>query len=178
FCLILSLLLFRLWRPKISMSVARTVTAINEKSFVTENTVLYTILGSIIFVYSLWAIAPEVQFDALNYHLAVPAKYLQSGRITEVRFFHAYFARSIELFLTVCLAIGGPATAKMWIFFMSICAALGVYALGGCAFHTRVGLWSAALFVTTPLVGWLFSTAYNDNIVALIITSSFIALVR
>jgi 4-amino-4-deoxy-L-arabinose transferase-like glycosyltransferase len=171
FLLIVSAGSFKLWKPNISISFRGSGLA-------TENVLVYTIMGSVAFVYLLWAVAPEIQYDALNYHLAVPATYLQNGRIVEIRFFHAYFARLIELFLTACLAVGGPATAKMWVFFISICGAMGVYALGYSTVDTRVGLWAAALFITTPLVGWLFGTAYTDNIVTLFVTSSFIALVR
>jgi 4-amino-4-deoxy-L-arabinose transferase-like glycosyltransferase len=159
------------WKPRIPISVRGA-------SFETGNALVYAIMGSAAFVYLLWAVAPEIQYDALNYHLAVPATYLQNGRITEIPFFHAYFARLIEWFFTACLAIGGPATAKMVTFFASVCGAMAVYVLGYCTFEKNVGLWAAALFMTTPLVGWLFGTAYTDSIVTLFVTSSFIALVR
>ncbi len=140
--------------------------------------ILFTLMALVAVVYLLWAVAPEVQYDALNYHLHVPAKYLQNARITELPYLHAYLARWVELFFAACLAVGGAATAKMWVFFMSLIAAAGAYALGSRAADRRVGLWAAALFLTTPLIGWLFGTAYIDNILALFVTSSFVALVR
>jgi len=140
--------------------------------------VLCTLMASVAVVYLLWGVAPEVQFDALNYHLHVPAKYLQNARIVELPYLHAYLARWVELFFAACLAVGGVATAKMWIFFMSLIAAAGAYALSCRVSDRRVGLWAAALFLTTPLIGWLSGTAYIDNILALFVTSSFIALVR
>ena len=143
-----------------------------------ESRLIYAITGSMFFVYLLWAIAPEIQYDALNYHLSVPARYLQIARIVEMPFYHAYLARLMELFLTACLAVGGSATAKVWVFVISIAATVAVYALGRRSFDSRVGIWAAALFATTPLVGWLSGTGYIDNILALIVTSSFIALVR
>ena len=178
FVLSLSALTLWIWRRQIFALQFQTLTAIKKQLFMAEYTVVYAVIAAIAFFYSLWAIAPEIQYDALNYHLAVPAKYLQSSRIVELPYYHAYFARLIELFLTVCLAIGGPATAKLWVFLMSICAVGAVYALGCRTFERRVGLWAAAFFAMTPLVGWLSSTTYLENILALTVTSSFIALVR
>src|SRR5207237_6240941 len=76
--------------------------------------ILFTLMASVATVYLLWAVAPEVQYDALNYHLNVPAKYLQSARIIELPYLHAYLARWVELFFAACLAGGGAATATMW----------------------------------------------------------------
>ncbi len=161
------------WRRNISLKFRTAVTA-----RVAEDNLVYSLMSATGLVYLLWAVAPEIQFDALNYHLAVPAKYLEHSAIVDLRFFHAYFARTIELFLAACLALGGPAAAKIWIFLMSAAAVAGVYALGRCSFDQRVGLWAAALFMTTPVVGWLFGTAYIDNVMALFVTASFIALVK
>jgi 4-amino-4-deoxy-L-arabinose transferase-like glycosyltransferase len=170
-CLILSFFVLWLYRRRIPIFASRQYSE-------TETAVVCSVLASIVLAYSLWAIAPEISYDALNYHLAVPAKYLQSARIVDVPFFHAYFARWIELFFTACLAVGGPATAKFWVFLIGLCTTAAVYELGRSAFNDRVGLWAAALFLTTPLVGWLFSTADVENVLALFVTSSFIALVR
>ncbi len=170
FLLVLSGWSVRFWRWHIPMFGRPRMSA--------GEAVLCTLMASVAVVYLVWAVAPEVQYDALNYHLHLPAKYLQNARIIELPYLHAYLARWVELFFAACLAVGGAATAKMWVFFMSLIAAAGAYALGCRAADRRVGLWAAALFLTTPLIGWLFGTAYIDNILALFVTSSFIALMR
>ena len=143
-----------------------------------DTRLLCALMGALGLVYLVWAIAPEIQFDALNYHLAVPEKYLENSRVVDLHFFHAYFARFVEFFFAACLALGGAATVKIWIFLMSCTAVWAVYALGECSFERRVGFWAAALFMATPIVGWLFGTAYIDNVIALFVTASFVALVR
>jgi hypothetical protein len=170
FLVVLSGWSVRFWRRHISM--------FGRPRMSDGEAVLCTLMASVAVVYLFWAVAPEVQFDALNYHLHVPAKYLQNARIIELPYLHAYLARWVELFFVACLAIGGAATTKMWVFFVSLIVAAGAYALGCRALDRRVGLWAAALFMTTPLIGWLFGTAYIDNILALFVTSSFVALVR
>ena len=126
----------------------------------------------------IWAAAPEVQYDPLNYHLAVPKAWLAQSGIFEIQFLQAYLTRLTELILSICLGAGGPEAAKAWVFLISICSALGVFALGKALFNTRVGMWAAALYVTTPLVAWESGTADVDNIVALFIVASFLALIR
>jgi len=126
----------------------------------------------------MWTLAPEVEFDALNYHLAVPKAFLQHSRIIELPFLQYYLARLVELFLTVCLVVEASATAKLWVFLMSVCAVLSVFALGRRFFDARIGVWAAALFATTPLVGWLSGTVYIDNIIAMTIAASFIAFIH
>jgi hypothetical protein len=126
----------------------------------------------------VWAVAPEVQFDALTYHLAVPKLYLQHSGIFEVPFYQAYFARLIEMVFAACLAVCGPEAAKLWVFLMSLSCVIALFALAKDSFNARVGVWACALFVTTPLVSWLSGTAYTDNIIALFAAASLLAVVR
>jgi 4-amino-4-deoxy-L-arabinose transferase-like glycosyltransferase len=125
-----------------------------------------------------WAIAPEVQYDPLNYHLAIPKAWMERSGIFEIQFLQAYLARLIEMIFSICLAVGGPETAKAWVFLVHMCSAVGVFALGKVLFNVRIGVWAATLYVTTPLVAWGSGTAYIDNVVALFVVASFLALVR
>lgn len=159
-------------------TMLRKYFATEPKEILRESGVLAAVIGSYALANFTWAIAPEIQFDGLNYHLAIPKAYLQHGGVFEIEFFHAYFVRSVEMFLTFCIALGGSQTAKLWIFLMGLCSGICVFALGKALFGTRVGYWAAALFLTTPLVGWLSGTAYIDNILTLLVTSAFFAIVQ
>src|SRR5262249_51066841 len=58
------------------------------------------------------AVVPEIQFDAINYHLAVSQIYLRShGFVDLPYFFHSYFYRFMEMLLTFALALHGAAAA-------------------------------------------------------------------
>ncbi len=111
----------------------------------------------------VWALAPEIQFDALNYHLSVPKLYVAAQGVTDLSYFgHASHTRLIEMLFLWPLALGDATTPKLLVFALSLLVVAEVYALGRRVFGRRVGLWAAALFYTTPLVGWLATTAYND----------------
>jgi 4-amino-4-deoxy-L-arabinose transferase-like glycosyltransferase len=125
-----------------------------------------------------WAVAPEIQFDALNYHLAIPKTYLAAGSIVDVRFLHAYLSRLVEFSFAVGLSLGGPAAVKLFVYALGLIAAVATYALGKTMFDARVGIWAAAFFYTTPLVAWLTGTAYIDNIVALFCTAGLLTFAK
>jgi 4-amino-4-deoxy-L-arabinose transferase-like glycosyltransferase len=144
-----------------------------------ERGVVLLLLGSVALVNLAWALAPEIQYDALNYQLAVPAVYAGQHRLVDLPvFWHSYFAHMVNMLFALAFALTGPAVAKLLVFSTGILAALATYGLGRSLWNERVGLWSAAIFYTVPLVGWLSSTAYVDLPVALFFLTSLAALLR
>src|SRR5205085_3112016 len=130
-----------------------------------ERGVLFVLLG-VVFLFNLaWALAPEIMYDGLSYHLAVPKAYLEAGGL--VKLTYGYNARLVETLFTVALALHGQIVAKLLVLATSVVAAIGVYGLGSRLFSPRVGLWAAALFYSTPTVSWLSSNTYTDLPVAL-----------
>jgi 4-amino-4-deoxy-L-arabinose transferase-like glycosyltransferase len=125
-----------------------------------------------------WAVAPEVQFDALNYHLAVPEAYLRAGAIVDLRFLHAYLSKAMELLFAAGLALGGAPAVKLFVYGLGLFAAVATYALGKALFNPRVGMWAAAIFYTAPAVGWLTGTVYIDNLIALLCTAVLLVFVK
>ena len=144
-----------------------------------ERGVLLVTLGFVASLNFAWALAPEIQYDALNYQLAVPAAWVAAHRLVDLPlFWHSYFAHLVNMIFAIALALHVPAAAKLLIFATGAVAAGATYALGRAVFSERVGLWAAALFYTTPLVGWLAGTAYVDLPVAVFLTASLLALLR
>ena len=130
------------------------------------------LIAPVIFLNLVWAVAPEIQFDANNYHLAVSKIYLRNhGFIDLPYFFHSYFYHFVEMLFTFGLALRGAAAAKLLSFAFSLIAAAAVFSLGRLVFDERTGIWAAAFFYTTPLTRWLSGTAYIDHAVAIHISS-------
>jgi hypothetical protein len=142
----------------------------------TDERVLLPALGILFLLALAWALAPEIQFDALNYHLAVPAIQLREGGLrAHPEFWHSYLAHLVEALLAFPLAFGGPIAAKLVVPAAAGLAGLATYALGRRAYGRRAGLWAAALFSTTPLAAWLASTAYVDDAAAMFLTAALVA---
>ena len=141
-----------------------------------ETALLLILMSVLAFLNLIWAAAPEIEYNALNYHLAVPRLYLEHHRVLELPFFQAYHVRNLEMLFTWIMALGGAEAVKFAVFALSLAAAAASYALGSLVFSKRAGLWAAALFYTTPLVGWESSTVYIDTIIALFVACAFIAI--
>jgi len=141
--------------------------------------VLKVIAGLAFLLNLCWAVAPEIEFDALNYHLAVPRIYLQQGAVLEQpNFFHSYFAHLIEMIFVPCLALGGQSAVKLLILGAGTLCAMGVFVLGRMVFDRRVGLWAAVLFYTTPVTMFLSGAVNTDLVTALFLTVMAIAFLR
>jgi hypothetical protein len=154
----------------------RFKTLLRRSPYSRELRVPLLLTAPVIFLNFVWAIAPEIQFDALNYHLSVSQIYLRNHGFIDLQyFFHSYFYHLIEMIFTIALAFQGAPAVKLVSFGFSLIAALGVFSLGKQIFDDRVGAWAAAFFYTTPVVSWLSGTAYIDNAVAMLLTATAIA---
>ena len=111
----------------------------------------------------LWAIAPEIQFDATSAHLAIPDIYLRSGGLLNLPYFwHSYFAHLLDWTFGLCMALGGPLVAKLLVLNLGVIAAGAIFVIGRRLFTAEVGAWSALIFYSTPLVIWSSGTTYLD----------------
>jgi len=82
----------------------------------------------------IWAVAPEIEYDALNYHLAVPRFYLEAGCLIDLPyFFHSYFAHLPDMFFGLCIALGGGPAAKLANFAAGVASMGAVNSLGQAA---------------------------------------------
>jgi hypothetical protein len=63
----------------------------------------------------LCALAPPTYYDSLVYHLALPAKYLQEGRVAFVAFNqYAHFPQNMEMVFGWFLALGDDVSAQLF----------------------------------------------------------------
>lgn len=70
--------------------------------------------------------APEIFYDALNYHLGLQGQYLLAGEIRWVpTFVHSAFPAYLDVLFGLCMGLGGPAVAKFFnliLFLLGWCA--------------------------------------------------------
>jgi hypothetical protein len=109
------------------------------------------------------ALAPEVEYDALWYHLGFPRAWLERGTLIDFpNEFVSLYPMTWELLYGVALSMGGPLAAKLLHFATMILTAGVVYRLAR-RWTPSASAWLAvALFVTVPTVLWEASTAYLD----------------
>ena len=125
------------------------------------------------------ALAPEVEYDALWYHLWLPKLWIAAGRPVDLpNDFVALYPLTFELVFGAGLASGGAIAAKLLHWCCLPLLALAVFTF------TRRNLphaspWlAAAIVVSTPTVLWEATTAYVDLALALYVTLGLYALLR
>jgi hypothetical protein len=108
-------------------------------------------------------LAPEVFYDSLHYHLAVPNLYLLSHRIyNEPNFAYASFAMNVQMFWGFGLTVGNEITAKLLHGSMALLLILTFVAFEKRYLSPGAALLGGLLFVSMPMVGLNATTAGID----------------
>ncbi len=145
---------------------------------VRERRALLALGGYVLLLNLGWAVAPEVQFDALNYHLPVAAAYAQAGGLVDLLYTHSYLSGLMETFYSMALVFGVEGAAKMIPFSLALIAAGCVYALTDRIAGRRAAAWAALLFYAIPLIMSASSTTDVDLAVSGFIATLAIGLMR
>jgi 4-amino-4-deoxy-L-arabinose transferase-like glycosyltransferase len=125
------------------------------------------------------ALAPEVEYDALWYHLWLPKLWLEQGGLVDLVHEYITLYPSVwDLAFAGGLATGGPVAAKLLHFVCFPLVLLLVHRLVRTLFPD-VSPWPAVgLTATIPLVLWEATTAYVDLALALHAGVVLLALIR
>jgi hypothetical protein len=136
----------------------------SDKGFVSA---LLSIILISVLINFIGAVAPDIQYDALNYHLMVPRIYIENHKMIELpHILQSYFAKSIEMLYTLGLILSGQITAKMFSFAFGILGMVAIITFSTRFFSFEAGIVAAALFYVCPIVAWFSTTTYIDLAVA------------
>ena len=110
------------------------------------------------------ALAPEVEYDALWYHLALPRRYLDAGSLRGPATASTCLTIrcALELLFGYGLAIADQVAAKLVNFGVGVLLALATYRLGLQVASRRAALLAAAILAMTPTVLWEATTTYVE----------------
>ncbi|MHB9155286.1 MAG: hypothetical protein ACYC5N_06275, partial [Endomicrobiales bacterium] len=108
------------------------------------------------------ALAPPTQFDSLAYHLALPARYLSSGRMFAGDTLFFSFPQGLEMLFQLALKIDGDILANLvgWSFLPL--GGLALYAFSRRYWGSRTGLFAALFWLFTPETLFLATGTYVD----------------
>ncbi len=111
----------------------------------------------------LGALLPEIEYDALWYHLAFPVQYLAAGRLLDLPCNHmSPTPQHVELLYTYGLLFGDSRGPKLIHWGFGLLAGAWAAWLTARWVGQRWAVPAAALFLTAPTVLWEMTTAYND----------------
>ena len=122
-----------------------------------------SLLGALIAMSSVSAIAPEVGYDALTYHLAASKIFAEQHRIVEIpEMTPSYWPANGVALYTFALLLSGPKLAKLFNFGFGLLLAAAIYVIAKRYLSGEVAIRAALIFFSLPLVFWESGTAYND----------------
>ncbi len=125
-----------------------------------------------------WALGPEVFYDSLVYHLAIPDYYLAQGRVVGMPFnYFSNFPLGSEMIALLALATGGEQLAMLVNWSYAVLAALLLFFCGRRLMMGRAASLIAALvFYNIPIVAVFSWQVSADNALALYLVLALAAL--
>ncbi len=111
------------------------------------------------------ALGPELAFDALWYHLAIPKIWLDSERIFYIPgglLYYSSMPKLAEMIYIAGLAIGLETAVKIIHFVFGILTVSVIYILTKRIFNKITAIAAAAIFYANPVIAWESTTAYVD----------------
>jgi hypothetical protein len=116
----------------------------------------------------LTALAPEVEYDALWYHLELPRRWLTAGRpVDDLTEYISLYPLTWNLIYGGALALDGAPAAKLLHWTAYLASGVVAASIAERALAVRSRPLAAAVFLTAPTVLWEATTAYVDLAVAL-----------
>ena len=152
----------------------------NRKAF--GNTASFLLCTTIIVFFSaefILNLTPPISRDALIHHLAIPKLWLKHGGFYEISWAeYAYYPMNINLLYAVCLYFKNDIAPKFIHLAFGIGIGLLIYLYLKPKFSRNWGLLGVVIFITTPVVVWLSTSAYIDLGMTFFTTGSVLAFIK
>ncbi len=148
-----------------------------DEAGVPEAPALLAMGGYIMLLNLVWAVAPEVQFDALNYHLHLAAAWARAGGAVDVLYTTSYLAGLVETIYALTMVLSAQ-TPKMISFGLGLAVAFAVFAITDRIAGRRAAMWACLLFYSIPLIIWMSSTTDVELALAAFIVTLAMSLIR
>ena len=134
--------------------------------------------GALLFAL-LGAMLPEIQYDAVWYHLNFPRRYLESGFLVDFPCDHmSPTPQHVELLYGYGLVFGDARAAKLIHLGFGVLAGLWAALMAARLAGPRWAPVAAGLFLTAPTVTWEMTTAYNELPLAFVATGAVAVLLE
>ena len=124
-------------------------------------------------------LTPPISRDALIHHLAIPKLWLKHGGIYEIPWAnYAYYPMNIDLLYALCLYFKNDMAPKFIHMAFGMGTGLLIYFYLKLKYSRNWGLLGMIIFISTPIVIWLSTTAYVDLGMTFFTTGSVLAFIR
>jgi hypothetical protein len=144
-----------------------------------EYAVAFAAIAILAGAFILVALAPELRYDALQYHLELPKRYISAGRITfQHDILQAAFPQAWGMLYGYGLLLSGTEQVpKLFAFAAGVCALAAAYSAGRRLFGKPAGFFAVLVVVTTSMFAEYWSNAMADIPFMLFLALGALALV-
>ena len=147
-----------------------------------ENTATFFLCLSIITLLGmeiLLNLTPPISRDALIHHLAVPKLWMKHGGIYEIPWAnYAYYPMNIDVLYALCLYFKNDMAPKFIHLAFGLGTGLIIYLYLTPKYGRNWGLLGMVIFISTPIVIWLSTTAYVDLGMTFFTTGSVMSFIK
>lgn len=127
------------------------------------NSVWFLILAAFAALNLLAAFVPEIFYDALVYHLALPDLYWKHGGVIATPWnLYSGLPQLVETLYSIALPVGGDGLARLIHWTFGLGTALLTYVIAARFAGKRTAALAALLFYTMPVVGVLSGQSMTD----------------
>jgi len=144
-----------------------------------EYAVAFAAVAVLAGAFILVALAPELRYDALQYHLELPKRYISAGRITfQHDILQAAFPQAWGMLYGYGLLLSRTEQVpKLFAFAAGVCALATAYSAGRRLFGKSAGFFAVLVVVTTSMFAEYWSNAMADIPFMLFLALGALALV-
>ena len=147
-----------------------------------ENIAAFALCATIILFFCteiILNLTPPISRDALIHHLAIPKLWIKHGGCYEIPWAeYSYYPMNIDLLYVVCLYFKNDIAPKFIHLAFAIGTGLLIYLYLKLKFSRNWGLLGMVIFITTPIVVWLSTSAYIDLGMTFFTTGSVLAFIK
>ena len=132
-----------------------------KNSFSSIHPLFKLVLGILLFIAFVQALAPPDAFDGLMYHLELPARILHDGRLQPYDMAQFWFPGMPENLFLWFITLGTDRAPQMTHLIITVLAALVIW-LWSRVWNDRVAWLAIAILISMPSLALLSSWAYTD----------------
>ncbi|MBI4778292.1 glycosyltransferase family 39 protein [Candidatus Desantisbacteria bacterium] len=121
------------------------------------------LIAGILFPLLILVLVPTMTYDAMVYHLAVPAKYIQAHCIHYIPYIcFSNYSMNMEMLFTMGLLLGNDTLAKFIHLMFGLLSGAGIFCLAKRHFGQETAWFSLAIFFSIPLACFIMVQPFND----------------
>jgi len=163
--LILNISIFFFNKKKIKLPIFDNIKIIHQ---IKNYKYFYILVAIILFIYLLNGYAPPTDIDSLNYHLSLPKKDIEFGKIIIHGWNESeYMPMLIENIMRLLLLFGSETIGHQFNFFIFVLIIISIYRIGfNLSLNNKITLLSIVFFILIKGNMWLINTTHNELILS------------